>query len=53
MHDHDRKWEFRKARLEVWKRLRSYFAVLRLYAQPQAEEDRRRFPPAKKWRPDS
>jgi len=31
----------------VWKRLRAYFAVVRLYALAQAEEDRRRFPPEK------
>lgn len=43
MQDRAQRRELRKARLEVWYRLRAYFAVLQLYAQAQGEEDRRRF----------
>ena len=43
MNEHNQRWELRKARLVLRNRLRAYFAVLRLYALAQAEEDRRRF----------
>ena len=44
MNEQNQRWELRKARLVLRNRLRAYFAVLRLYALAQAEEDRRRFP---------
>jgi hypothetical protein len=43
MQDHARRRELRKARLVLRNRLRAYFAILRLYALAQTEEDRRRF----------